>query len=541
MSQVETESLPASYAETASAIEVVASGKKTQPGWSYACLILAGLLLVVSNGRWIVPAAAWISPVLLLRFMRTQPALRAILLADLVMTSAALVSWQGMVPVPGFLYVVVVGLTAQAMLVPFVVDRLLFSRFHGLVRTLILPTAWVGVEYVNSVWNPYGTWGSAAYTQFGNLPLVQVVCVTGLFGISFLIGWFAAVVNHAWENEFAWSRVRVIAILFAAVLALVLLAGGARLAFFPPAVPTVRVASISATEALREKVDLDWIAKELNISLKESIPDALWNELDKNSVPLQDYLAARTRREAAAGARIVFWPEAHVVLTKESEPRLLELGRQIARSEGIYLGIGMAVARRHPTELKAENRFVLLDPQGNTSFDYTKQNPVPGGEAACSIIAEHDYCLPTTATPYGRIATAICFDMDFPSFVRQAGVARADILLDPSGDWRAIDPLHTHMACIRAVELGCSVVRHTAGGLSEAVDYQGRPLASMDHYTAPVNERVMVAQVPIAGVPTVYARIGDLFTWMCLAFLLALTGVRLIGRSHAASLYVPPP
>jgi apolipoprotein N-acyltransferase len=539
MTQVATESLPTNYTATAPATGALLAGKTAQPGWSYACLILAGLLAVVSNGRWIVPAAAWISPVFLLRFMRTQPALRAILLADLVMTGAALVSWQGMVPVPGSLYLVVVGFTAQWILAPFVVDRLLFRRFHGLARTLILPTAWVGVEYLNSVWNPYGTWGSAAYTQFGNLPLVQIVSVTGPFGISFLIGWFTAVVNHAWENEFAWPRVRCTGSLFAAVLALVLLAGGGRLAFFPPTGPTVRVSSISATEELRAKVDPDWIAKELNISLKESIPDALWNTLDQNSQPLQEYLAERTHREARAGARIVFWPEAHVILTKEAEPRLLELGRQIARSEGIYLGIGMGVARRHPTELKAENRFVLLDPQGNTLFDYTKQNPVPGGEAACSIIAVHDYCLPMAATPYGRIAAAICFDMDFPSFVRQAGVARTDILLDPSADWRAIDPLHTQMACMRAVELGCSVIRHTSGGLSAAVDYQGRLLASMDHFTTPATELVMVTQVPVAGVPTVYARIGDVFSWLCLAILLVLAGVGLVYRSHTAPFSVP--
>jgi apolipoprotein N-acyltransferase len=530
MSQVETELLPTNYTRTAPAEEAVAADRTVRPRWSYACLILAGLLLLVSNGRWIIPAATWISPVLLLRFMRTQPTLRAILLADLVMTGAALVSWQGMVPVPGLLYVIVIGLTAQWILAPFVIDRLLFRRFRGLARTLILPTAWVSVEYLNSVWNPYGTWASTAYTQFHNLPLVQIVSVTGLFGISFLIGWFAAVVNQAWENEFAWSRVRWSGSVFTAVLALVLLAGGARLAFFPPSGPTVRVASISATEGLREKVDPDWIAKDLNVSLTESIPDAVWQALDKNSLALQDYLAERTRREARAGARIIFWPEAHVILLKQSEPRLLELGRQIARSERIYLGIGMGVARQHPKEMKAENRFVLLNPQGETLFDYTKQNPVPGGEAACSIIAVRDYRLPVVATPHGRIAAAICFDMDFPSFMRQAGVARTDILLDPSGDWRAIDPLHTQMACMRAVELGCSVIRQTSGGLSEAVDYEGRTLASMDHFTTPAAERVMVAQVPVAGVVTAYARIGDVFSWTCLAVLLTLTGVSIVYR-----------
>jgi apolipoprotein N-acyltransferase len=527
MGQLATEPLSTRHLATAASDAVpVAPSRAGRSSSSYACLLLAGVLLLVSNGRWIIPAAAWMSPVLLLRFMRTQRALWGICLADLVMTGAALVSWQGMVPVPDLLYVIVVALTAQWMLLPFVVDRLLFQRFQGLMRTLILPVSWVSVEFLNSRLNPYGTWGSAAYTQFGNLPLMQLASVTGLFGISFLIAWFASVANHAWENGFAWPQIRSAVCLYAAALALVLLVGGGRLAFFPPAGPTIRVASISATDELRQEVDPDRVARDLHVSLKDSIPVAVWQALDRNSQRLQDYLVEKTRREARAGARIVFWPEAHVILSKDSQAQLIELGRQTARSEGIYLGIGMGVAPRHSTEIKAENRFFFLDPQGDTLFDYAKQNPVPGGEAASSIIPVHDYRLPAVQTPTGRIAGAICFDMDFPSFIRQAGVSQTDILLDPSGDWQAIDPLHTYMACMRGVELGCSVIRQTAGGLSAAVDYQGRTLASMDHFTTPGSERVMVAQVPTTGVPTIYAQIGDVFSWSCVAALLALCTLR---------------
>ena len=53
-----------------------------------------------------------------------------------------------MVPVPGVLYFVIVGLVTAGMLVPFAVDRLLFQRFDGLPRTLILPTALVSTEFL---------------------------------------------------------------------------------------------------------------------------------------------------------------------------------------------------------------------------------------------------------------------------------------------------------------------------------------------------------------------------------------------------------
>jgi apolipoprotein N-acyltransferase len=256
---------------------------------SHLCLAVAALLLVVSNGRWIIPAAAWISPIFLVRFLRTQRPLWGLCLAAVASICAALVSWWEMVPAPGVLYVLIVTLTALCQLLPYVIDRLLYRRLDGVLQTLILPTAWVSVEYVNSLFNPYGTWGAAGYTQVGNLSLMQMVSVTGVFGVGFLIAWFASVVNQAWENGWEWQRIRFCTGLFASVFAVVLLAGGSRLAFFPPTSENVRVASITASDELRNTTDPDRLAAELNVSIKESIPDVVWQALDSNARIVHEY------------------------------------------------------------------------------------------------------------------------------------------------------------------------------------------------------------------------------------------------------------
>src|SRR3990170_4219775 len=54
--------------------------------------------------------------------------------------------------------------------------------------------------------------------------------------------------------------------------------------------------------------------------------------------------------------------------------------------------------------------------------------------------------------------------------------------------------------------------------LSSAVDPLGRTLATMDDSLAA--QKAMVAQLPTAGVSTIYSRIGDLFAWLCVAGLL---------------------
>jgi apolipoprotein N-acyltransferase len=109
--------------------------------------------------------------------------------------------------------------------------------------------------------------------------------------------------------------------------------------------------------------------------------------------------------------------------------------------------------------------------------------------------------------------------MDFPGHLKQAGRRNADIMLVPSNDWREIDPWHSHMARFRAIEQGFNMVRHVSNGLSLASDYQGRVLASMDHFAT--DQREMVAMVPTRGVRTLYSLIGDLFAWVCVAGLAA--------------------
>jgi apolipoprotein N-acyltransferase len=117
-------------------------------------------------------------------------------------------------------------------------------------------------------------------------------------------------------------------------------------------------------------------------------------------------------------------------------------------------------------------------------------------------------------SPYGRLGAAICFDMDFPGLLKQAGRRETDILLVPSNDWREIDPWHSHMARFRAIEQGFNMVRQASNGLSLASDYQRRVLAAMDHFVT--DQRSLVAYVPGKGVRTVYSRIGDMFSWMCM-------------------------
>src|SRR5207247_8319696 len=74
-------------------------------------------------------------------------------------------------------------------------------------------------HFVHRSLHPFPTRRSSdlAYTQYGDLPLMQLVSVTGLAGIVFLMAWSASVTNHAWDRGWAPEAIRSFALPYAVV------------------------------------------------------------------------------------------------------------------------------------------------------------------------------------------------------------------------------------------------------------------------------------------------------------------------------------
>lgn len=458
--------------------------------------------------------AAWFAPALLLRFVRRQPAWRGLALSYLALALVLGFSMRGMVPVPDPIYFGLIAVLAIGGFVPFAIDRLVTPRLPALAATLVLPTAMTTLGWLNA-FGPYGSWGTLTFTQISNLPLMQSIGVCGLWGVVFLIGWFAAIVNYALEQGCTGKPALRALAAFAMVLIAVQVAGEARLAFAPVEAPTVRIAALSPAK----------FAVHADEALQGELTAAQTAPFREATAAAADDLFARSALEAAAGAKIVFWSETALLPLKTDEAALIARGSAFAKAHKIYLGMAMGVITPGAAR-PLENTLVLIAPDGTVAWQYLKARPVPGREAQWS--SPSDGRLKAADTPYGRITGAICFDGDFPDLIAQAGALKADILLLPSNDWRDIDPIHTEMASARAIEQGINLVRQASKGYSAAYDYQGRKLAAMDHYQTA--EHVLVAHVPTKGVPTLYAALGDWLAYLNVAGLLALIGWGIVRR-----------
>jgi apolipoprotein N-acyltransferase len=502
-------------------------------GWlSFLWLLAAAGLLAFANGLTLISIAAWAGPVFLLRFVRTQKLLPGLLLGYLVGALAFFVQWHAAFQDAGAMFSLYSAVYALLFFLPYAVDRLLQPRLRSFAGSLIFPAAWVLVEYLLHIALPLGTFFSVAYTQYQDLPLLQVMSVTGMWGVTFLLTWFASVVNYAWEAGFDLRRAGRGVGLYAAVLGAVVLLGGMRLVFFPPTTQTVQVAALVTNvnqEVLPEPgspLDGRLIAGALTAADRQQL-SAVMDEINAD-------LFARTRIQARSGSRAVTWGEYNATTFKDQEAAFLVRAGQLAKEEGIYLvfpltSIETDAARRPDPARVWENKSVMIAPDGTVAYQYLKHNLLIGPEMEHAVRGPR--LIDSLASPFGRLASAICLDMDYPDFMRLAGAQGVDILFSGAIDGNAAsrgNPMHSIMASYRAIESGFSLARAGDYGQTVIVDYQGHLLGRFDYYAAA--DRAISAKVPVRGARTLYTTLGDFFPWACAGLLAVLTGVAAAAR-----------
>ncbi len=473
-------------------------------------LLLGGVLMLFANGRWLVWPAAWLAPVFMIRYFRhAEGRWRPFLWGGAALWVAGLVSWFGLIPFPLPIFFVIATQGAILGLLPFALDRFTHNRRRGLLQTLVFPLSSVSMAFLGSL-RSETTWGAVGYTQASVLPLVQLASVTGIWGLTFVVTWFASWANEAWEDWEDGRRLRPLQFAYPVLLVLVLTGGQLRLSFAESAAAPVKVASVTPPDILDHLTPEDLVLFQ-RFFMKQDVDTDRLHAVRAKLEATYPELFRLTRREARRGAEIVFWPEASVVAFGAArQEELLQQMRALARDEEIYLGASLALVPDSTRELN-ENKVVLIDPEGQLVGTYYKTRLVPHVEEP--FTRGGDGSIGTVDTPYGPLATVICYDLDNPRFIAQLGGRDVALLFAPSGDWPAIKHLHAAMARFRAVELGVSLVRPANHGLTQIVDTRGRAMATMDHYAT--EDRVLTASVAPGVTETPYARWGDVFAWLC--------------------------
>lgn len=465
----------------------------------WLALIVGAAALCFSNGVQANIFAAWLAPMLMLRFVMMSGPLVGFALTSVASAIAAFVMFRGAIPMADAEYAITSAISGVIGALPYLLHRLIAPRLAGLLGSLVFPTAGVTLLYALSLGSPFGTWGNDAYVQLPFLPLVQLASLTGLWGIAFLVMWFASAVQPLFDTRAL--RAAAPSAVFAACL-VAALGYGAWSLYAPPRAETVRVAALSNPSGFSDRFFEGCAARD-DYACRAA-----------NSATRLDSLFAASETAAREGASLIVWYEAAAQYDAQFEQAFIARAQAFAQSHGVYLIAGVVSVPNDPEALM-HNKAMVFTPAGAVALEYLKSVPVPG-----EPIVAGDGRVTTLETPFGRVAVVICFDADFPALARGAAQQGADMLVIPANDWRAITPLHGEMSVMRGIEGGFGVLRATSNGLSVAATANGVRLASNDSFVSPGT--ILYADMPMAHRHTLYGQAGDYFANVCIAVLVLL-------------------
>lgn len=498
---------------------------KWKPG---ALLFGAAFMFFLGGGDRPLEMAVWVAPLLLLRFFMIHKPGRAFWMAYPVITGALFLAVRGMTPLPLPIFVASMAVSGLVLLLPYLLHRVLFERLPLVLHTLFFPVLMVTLDYLSSM-GGWGSWGNVAYGS-GNLMVLQLSSVTGIWGIGFLIAWTAAVGNCLWARD--GNRINNgLMITWGSVMLVVLFFGFIRLKV------TAARHSISVAGVLLEPEQQKAFESALMPWVADSTvtPEAA-AQIRSLSLALTDSLLARTEQIAEGDVELLLMNEAAVPVFQSDADSLIDRFRAVAKTRRITLGATMAVMNADLSkgmEKAVENRLMLISSTGEVMWQYAKSVLVPGPETY--MTQPGDSALRVADLSPARISGAICYEMDFPAYIRQTSRLKSELLLVPANDWVHIKRTHAKMARVRAIENGTALFRVASRGVSQAVDPMGRVLGQWDYFE---DEGMFTADLAVGHVATIYAVIGDGFAWLCVLAALLLSGWSVVngisGRRKSA-------
>lgn len=404
------------------------------------------------------------------------------------------------------------------------------------LRWCTVPALWVCGEFARSSLLTGFSWGILGYTQHSVLPLIQIVDITGVYGLSFLLvfssdvaaetlialGLFRRQVLRASPSPSPWKALGCLAV----VLAFSFLYGEFRLRQYaePLITPPLTVALVQSNIPTTQR----------------------WQRLHYGNTLLA-YLSLTRRGVAQTHPDLVVWPEFALGFYLDKEPRLRAQLNWLTHELKTFLLVGAPRREDRHESTQFYNSAYLLAPGGKVADVYDKMRLVPFAEHRIPwlpALTPHSAEAPSEFTagnrstifvlPGGTFGAMICYEVTYPRLARQLVRGGAQFLVNISNDtWlhaggKAATAQHFALAVLRAVENRRGLVRAATQGISGFVDPTGRPLRVS---TAP--EGVLLGQVTPQDTVTWYARYGDWFVGICGSFALAsLLWVQRGGR-HA--------
>jgi apolipoprotein N-acyltransferase len=498
---------------------------------SLASLVaLSAGLTVLSLPAFDLGFLAWIALAPLLLALRLGSVVAAAGLGLLFGFVFAVGSFWWLHAIPNITVVrfIVLGIAVGVFYMAFsVLYRLASARLAGSML-LVGPALWVALEYARGNLAFLALpWNFVGHSQHRYLSIIQIVDVTGVYGVSFVVVMVNELLSRARElgHDHRW-RVPLSAVTL--VMTITVVYGVYRLAQRPEPVSHIRVAIIQPNLPVHGGMS----PREQGLHL------AAYERL--------------TKQAAARGPALTIWPSASLPAPLTSPGVRLYVG-DVARRSSTHLLVGGAggekLAPARPGMVPYSNSEVLLSPSGAVEGQYNKMRLTPFTETVpLQGVVRWPRWVTTVQkgfTPGGdhtifrvhaaRFGTPICWESAFPTLFRRFVRDGANMMVSVTNEGAFGDSAGPHqalaMVVFRAVENRVAIARAATTGVSAIIDARGRMVAKvLDARNRDIFvPGVLVHDLPLFEAKTFYTVHGDVFAGLAIvlaAIAMAITVVR---------------
>jgi len=339
---------------------------------------------------------------------------------------------------------------------------------------LLIPSSWVLLEYIRSYLFTGFPWALLGYSQYLNLPVIQIADIAGVWGVSFLVMMGNVMVYSIISRQLsAASRQpkglkNKLAIYILPCFLFFISLGYGYYKLTPGS------SQLTAHNSQRITV------------IQANIPQELkWDPRARNFI-IDKYLNL-SYEAASNGQGLIIWPEAALPVIPEEDPQYLDKAKAFAVRTQTTLLLG-AVTKRGGLYY---NSALYISPDGNLEDSYDKVHLVPFGEY---IPLKKTFPFLETIVPIGDVARGesyvvfpynktafsvlICFEDLFPELSRRFIGNGADFLVNITNDaWykKTTAPFqHLQASVFRAVENRAFLIRAANTGVSGFIQPNGK-------------------------------------------------------------------
>jgi apolipoprotein N-acyltransferase len=489
----------------------------------YALLVLGGFCLTLSFAPFNISLLAWFSFIPLFYSLRDgkYPYLKGFIMGFSFFST--LLYWVPFSNVVEGTIVPLVVLGSFLLVVYlssfFGFSGILYNKLNKMGYAYLFPIAFAGLEFLRSLSSVWGfTWGSVGFSQSNLIHLIQFASIGGLPLVTFWVLFLNIIIYLFFENFRTKGKERIIYLI--SFLSLLIIPLVYSQIVLRRGISTVKYKIVGVVQ-----------------------PNILPS--DKRKGDFERLLRMKTIIEESPKADLYILPETASPFSLAQNNGTELFFRDLAKEKSTLIITGMVDYERKEGEFSYYNTAAVVDSSGIVGIyrkvfllPFVERLPfddvipklrevnlgqgqyTPGSEFTVFDIDSLDF------------SVYICYEAIFPQLLRNFVENGARFLVNITEDgWfgRTNGPYqHAQMAAFQSIIFRRAVVRSANTGVSFISDPYGRILKKTQIFT----ENCIVCEVPLLECKTIYARIGNIFGWTFLFFILILIVAEFVIRKN---------